>query len=324
MNISVVIPTRNRLDSLNRTLHSISNQTCIPKEIIIVDSSDIPIQNNQLTSKFSSTSLQIINTKPSVCLQRNIGIAKSSSEYIFLCDDDLVYDESYIQVLFQYLNENPSIQMVSGLVLEKEGSAWRFGHKISNLNLVYKLFFGLSIFSDLSSKKDSNKFIKYIVKKALSKGNHISKAGWPHFIDMSKEEILFPFFSLMATLIRKPSDDLFDPVFIYNGIGDNYDACLKLGFNITILKKVKAYHHRENINRIDSGKGFFYRTSALHYIIKKHQMFNWKNRVYLIWSLVGVLIPNVIKIRVKNTKMILTLIRDIITNQTIYDKANIK
>jgi glycosyltransferase involved in cell wall biosynthesis len=323
-NICIVIPTRNRLDSLNRTLNSIGNQTFIPKEIIIVDSSDLPIEKKQLTSNFSNCDLQIIHTKPSVCLQRNIGIKKSGFQFVFLCDDDLVFDENYIETLFHYMNANPSIQMVSGLVLEKDASGWSFGHEISNLNLAYKLFFGLSIFSDLSLKENSNPFLKCLVKKSLTKGNRISRAGWPHFVDMSKDEISFPFFSLMATLIRKPDYDLFDQAFVYNGIGDNYDACIKLGFNITILKKIKAYHHRENINRIDSVKGFFYRTSALHYIIKKYPMFNWKNKLYLIWSLIGVLIPNVIKVRFKNIQLILILIIRIIVNQNIYDKTNLK
>jgi glycosyltransferase involved in cell wall biosynthesis len=285
--VSIIIPTRNRLDSLNRTLDSISQQTFLPKEIILVDSSDFPLEKKQLTNNFPNCDLQIIHTKPSVCLQRNIGIKNSSSQYVFLCDDDLVFEESYIEALFHYMNDNPSIQMVCGLILEKEGSDWSFGHTISSLNLTYKLLFGLSIFSDLSQKENSNPFLKHLVKKSLAKGNHISKAGWPHFIDMRKEEISFPFFSLMATMIRRPNYDLFDPVFIYNGIGDNYDACLKLGFNITILKNTKAYHHREKSNRIDSAKSCYYRIAALHYILLKHKRFTFVNQIYLIWSLIG-------------------------------------
>lgn len=118
--VSVVIPTRNRLDSLNRTLAAIQNQTFVPKEIIIVDSSDFPLQKNQLISNFLNCDLQIIHSKPSVCEQRNIGIKKSTSDYIFLCDDDIEISKNYLENLVIYLNANSSSSIVSGLVFEKK------------------------------------------------------------------------------------------------------------------------------------------------------------------------------------------------------------
>ena len=75
--ISAVIATRNRKDSLYRTLQALSNQTCKLQEVIIVDSSDNKLNEADLLKTFSDLNIKYITSVPSVCIQRNIGIRKS-------------------------------------------------------------------------------------------------------------------------------------------------------------------------------------------------------------------------------------------------------
>jgi len=316
--VSVVIPTRNRLNSLNRVLASLVKQTTLPKEIIVVDSSDQLIKEAALISIPKSIHLKILHSKPSVCIQRNMGIQKAEQPYIFLSDDDLVYEQNYIEHLSRFLSKNPECSAVSGLIYEELNDKWSLNFPISMIKYMYFRFFGLSIFTDLSQKKASHRFYKWMINRDLKKGNRISKAGWPIFIDWSSDEIEFPFFSLMGAMIRKPNDRMFDPVFRYNGIGENYDTCIKLGFKIIVTKSTSAKHYKDPSNRIKDSKNFYYKTAALHYILKKHSMFNWTNRLYYIWSLIGLLLMSVVKRDLKRCKYCLYLLGAAITNNSIY------
>ncbi|WP_027392034.1 glycosyltransferase family 2 protein [Aquimarina latercula] len=322
--ISVVIPTRNRLESLNRVLDSLYKQALKPKEIIIIDSSDQAFTTKDLITPPNTINLILERSTPSVCEQRNIGIKLSSNPIILLSDDDLVFEEEYTLTLYDYLKKNPSKKAASGIILEKNTKdEWAYANEISDVKLIYNWFFGLSIFSDLSKSKRGNILVNRIKTKLSNKGNQISKAGWPIFVNWNKDENNFPFFSLMGAMIRKPEEDLFDPVFIFNGIGDNYDACIKLGFNITILKKIKAFHYKEITNRINPKEGFYYRTSALHYILLNNSNFSSSNRLFLLWSLIGVLIPNFLKIDTEMIKYNLILIFRILFKKNLYQKENI-
>jgi glycosyltransferase involved in cell wall biosynthesis len=91
--ISVVIPTYKRPDRLERLLLSISKQTFLPEEIIIVDdASDMKSEYDACINKFQHTfkSIQYIELEknsgaPSV---RNTGIKLAKNEWIALVDDD--------------------------------------------------------------------------------------------------------------------------------------------------------------------------------------------------------------------------------------------
>ncbi|WP_108803813.1 glycosyltransferase family A protein [Aquimarina sp. Aq107] len=322
--ISVVIPTRNRLESLNRVLNSLYNQTLKPKEIIIIDSSDQVFTAKDLIKSPNTINLVLKRSTPSVCQQRNIGIKLSSNPFILLCDDDLVFEEEYIVTLYEYLKKNPSKNAASGIILEKNTKdEWAYANEISNIKLFYNWFFGLSIFSDLSKKRKGNILINRIKTKLYNRGNQISKAGWPIFVTWNKDENDFPFFSLMGAMIKKPEKELFDPIFVFNGIGDNYDACIKLGFDITILKKVKAFHYKEITNRINPKEAYYYRTSALHYILLNNSNFSSSNRLFLLWSLIGVLIANFLKMDTEMIKYNLILIFRILFKKNLYQQETL-
>ncbi len=286
--ISVIIPTRNRLESLNRILLSIAKQTYFPKEIIIVDSSSNPLILEQLAVQ---NSIQIIHSKPSVCLQRNIGIEQSTSDYIFLCDDDIELSENYCEMLVRFLDEHAAETIASGLILEKEHNRWTYCEKeMSGIGLFMAYLFGFSVGFDVNAKEQKHGFLtKKITKLYRNKGNRIAKSGWPIIVNFGGTEFQTPIYGLGASIIR--TDALkkvrFDEVFFENGIGDNYDLAISLKATVNVIKEAKAYHHREKFDRLSNEKAYRYRINALHYILKKNQRFNQINLLYFCWSLVG-------------------------------------
>ena len=292
LNISIVIPTRNRVDSLNRTLLSVVNQTHKLTEIIIVDSSDIPLNIEQLDNNLKALRIQIYYTHPSVCYQRNFGIEKSVSKFILLLDDDIELSENYIATILRHFESNVNETICSGLIVEKRNDGhWHYCEKEkSMLGLCMAYIFGLSVGFDCYESKLSNHFMgKLMLNSFKRKGNSLSRAGWPIMIDYRGSFFETPIYSLGATIIRteKLKEVQFDTTFYENGIGENYDLLMSLGKKVGIISTAKAFHHKEKSNRLRVEQSYYYRIAALHYILLKHKRFTFINLLCLIWSLLG-------------------------------------
>jgi len=140
--ISLIIPTKNRTQDVMRCLKSISIQTILPNEIIIVDSSN----TDELKSKLNTFTLNIryIRSEPGLTHQRNIGIKNSSGDIIIFLDDDVIIDKDYIKEIIYVFNHYPPemIGGVTGEILNKErekGLIQKFRELISKVFAI--LFF---------------------------------------------------------------------------------------------------------------------------------------------------------------------------------------
>jgi glycosyltransferase involved in cell wall biosynthesis len=114
--LSVVIPTRNRPDLLKSCLDRILNNSTLPNQIIIVDSSDSDQRANEVSS---DTRIVYQKTEiKSAAVQRNIGIELVSepTKYLAFLDDDVQIDSNYFAKLIDTLNSTGAIG-VSGLAV---------------------------------------------------------------------------------------------------------------------------------------------------------------------------------------------------------------
>jgi len=160
INISVVIPTRNRLQSLLKTLAGLENQLYPLAEVIIVDSSDQKQSAQYFNELFSALNIIYIPSRPSVCLQRNIGIKKALSEYIFLCDDDIETPPDYVSILIEHIKKI-NAGAISGLVLQKIKGTWQSDYPLQSFGqLLWQFIFQLSIWSNIHSFKTSAIYTK--------------------------------------------------------------------------------------------------------------------------------------------------------------------
>ena len=87
MNISVVIPTYNRIELLKRSIDSVINQTIKPSEIIIVDDGSNDGTEAMVKKKYDSLKL-ITQKNKGASAARNSGIKASSGEWICFLDSD--------------------------------------------------------------------------------------------------------------------------------------------------------------------------------------------------------------------------------------------
>lgn len=99
---SIIICTRNRPNDLRVCLDSIAAQTMLPQELIIVDSSDIPLSEQRTfnecfsSARFPNIALIYTHTKPGLTHQRNVGIMRSTGDVLYFFDDDVKLENSYL------------------------------------------------------------------------------------------------------------------------------------------------------------------------------------------------------------------------------------
>ena len=87
MNVSVIIPTYNRKNLLKRALHSVSNQTFIPREIIVVDDGSSDGTKDWVLERFPDVRY-IYQDNSGVSSARNSGIKEAIGSWIAFLDSD--------------------------------------------------------------------------------------------------------------------------------------------------------------------------------------------------------------------------------------------
>lgn len=115
---SVVIPTRNRETALRNLLNKVLDQTLLPAEIIIVDSSEIKQSSYEIINK----SIKYLHTtEKSAAKQRNIGMITVSEDVqvLFFLDDDTNPNSTYFENMLGTLISLNAIG-VSGLAINTE------------------------------------------------------------------------------------------------------------------------------------------------------------------------------------------------------------
>lgn len=292
--VSVVIPTRNRPQSLMQVLTDLEKQTYPLKEVIVVDSSDVAVGIQELEKKFPGLNIQCLPSKASVCIQRNLGISTATAPYIFLCDDDITLPENYVKILMEHI-KNSHAGAVSGLVLQKERGEWQYEYPPATFGRLFFAFvFQQSVWGDVD--KMTVQFwqqpIHWLIKRYYQhKNNSLSLAGWPLITEFQLPVFCTTVYGLGASIIKKewlvasPYDEVLDP----HGIGDNYGVAM--GFPekkaIHVVCAAKAYHHQSSENRLESATTYYRRLMALHYFLKRCDRFDLWNRLWLMWSLIG-------------------------------------
>ncbi len=108
--VSVIIPTYNRAEFLDRALLSITRQTLKCSEIIVVDdgSTDSTPAILETFSRSEQVPLKVLKQiNKGVASARNRGIVAAVHEYIAFLDSDDHWHKKKIEIQFKALKENP-------------------------------------------------------------------------------------------------------------------------------------------------------------------------------------------------------------------------
>jgi glycosyltransferase involved in cell wall biosynthesis len=120
---SIIVPTRNRPELLNRLVKVLVPQLIDGDELIIVDSSDPTLLSQNLSSvarvKYLMTKIR------SAAVQRNIGLEHlGNSKYVFFLDDDVIPNADYFEKCINILNKSNAVG-VSGVALNPKSRVLR-------------------------------------------------------------------------------------------------------------------------------------------------------------------------------------------------------
>jgi glycosyltransferase involved in cell wall biosynthesis len=116
MKASVIIPTRNRADTLARCLESLTCQTLPAEafEVLVIDNGSTD-HTPDVAEKYNSL-LQltyITAPEPGLHVGRHEGMRQASSDVLIFADDDIKAEPGWVEAVVQTL-ENPKIALVGG------------------------------------------------------------------------------------------------------------------------------------------------------------------------------------------------------------------
>lgn len=142
MKASIIIATLNRPDDLRSTLSSISGNTTLPDEVIIVDQGDFG-SSEKVLQKFNNLNIKHLPlVEKSLTKARNLGIKNCLGEILFFFDDDVEIDSDYIKNAIEFMEAHKEVRGLTGHDLKQ---------KQSN-NLLRRLFGVLFCISSFSGK----------------------------------------------------------------------------------------------------------------------------------------------------------------------------
>jgi GT2 family glycosyltransferase len=163
---TVIICTRNRCHDLINCLQSLSNQTVLPTQLVVVDSSTTPLSQNSVYQEsckkiqLSFPNYTYVHTQPGLTHQRNIGIKHASGNIVYFFDDDTVLEHSYLEHMQKLFLNNPHYAGGMGSIInipERPSSRSLFFKKIFLLQRDYDT--GLYTYSGMPTHTyGTNKF----------------------------------------------------------------------------------------------------------------------------------------------------------------------
>lgn len=123
--VSVIIPTHNRTERLKRCIKTILSNTILPKEIIIVDDSDVDKDCKDAIDVFKRNNSRVrliyrrVLPKKGVSFSRNLGIRHSTGSIIAFIDDDCDASKDWVESMMRSHVAHKDAMAVTGFVEPK-------------------------------------------------------------------------------------------------------------------------------------------------------------------------------------------------------------
>lgn len=106
LDVSVIIPTYNRVQFLAKTINSILHQTIPAKEVILVDDGSND-NTADLAREYGKDVIYVYQKNQGVSAARNLGISLATSKYITFLDSDDYWDPKKLEKQVTAMEEHP-------------------------------------------------------------------------------------------------------------------------------------------------------------------------------------------------------------------------
>ncbi|WP_421381814.1 glycosyltransferase family 2 protein [Bacillus salacetis] len=266
MKTSVIIPTMNRLKSLEVLLESIFKQSVLPNELIIIDQSERNYQKeiSGLCGENNFIKLKYVHDRTITGLThaKNKGIELNTSDILFFFDDDLELYPDFIEKVISTFEEHPEIYGICGRQ-----------HLKKEINPIYNFI------------RDFFKRGPFSVRVKEPKKNYLNK----------NIELMYKLSGGITAYRKEVTDEfLFDECLVRYSLGEDADYSYRVSQKYLIgkLNDAVAYHHHIQTGRYNMRKDYDARVCFYYYFYNKNVK-NYSSKLtkwYLIFVLLGVLI----------------------------------
>lgn len=300
---SIIIPTYNRIDELIDVLDSLSIQTELPAEIIIVDDSDGD-NIEQLMERMHTIFIQrnialkyIRNTREkSLTIARNVGIKNATGDVILFLDDDVILDENYLSEISNIYENNSDALGVQGFIQNDKDSGNTIVNRLKIL--INKLFYFSSNYNGRCRVLPSTNTVYPLYIDGVTTCEWLSGANQSYRRKILEE---FTFDENLRRYSFKEDVDI------------SYRIQKKYPNSLFITPYAKLVHKISPASRLPKKDlTFMKRTYSLYFFYKNIDQ-SYKNKIIFLWSEFGHLIRNLFAFVAKPSKSTFLRLRYLIS-----------
>lgn len=201
-------------------------------ETIVIDNASIDSSPQKITKKFPNVKLVKLKKAIGLPASLNLGIKKSTGEYIFIANDDIILEKESIKVMVQYIKKHHQVGILTGKVFYKD-----LPNKLTNFAPAFNFYLG-----------------------SIKKRNSRSKIIWLQSCALMIPKRVFEEIGLF--------DESFYP--LYFDDFDLCLRATKAGFKLSILSSAIFWHgYGKTIEKVPlSNKHYWWYRNKIRFIIK--------------------------------------------------------
>jgi len=110
--ITVILPTYNRYDLLNRALRSVQAQDFKLFELIVIDDNS-ECDVNELVNNFKGLNVRAFRNSKNMggAYSRDIGLKNARGKFVSFLDDDDEYEKTFLSATVKFLDDNKNVDL---------------------------------------------------------------------------------------------------------------------------------------------------------------------------------------------------------------------
>jgi GT2 family glycosyltransferase len=134
MRLSVIIVNYNTFELTCKCIESVLKHTSLPDyEILLVDNGSSECSPHLFQERFPQIELIVSPKNVGFAKGNNLGIAKARGEYILLLNSDIELVEDAIVPLLHYMQQSPSVGVVSPMLIYPDGRIQHVARRFPSL-----------------------------------------------------------------------------------------------------------------------------------------------------------------------------------------------
>lgn len=269
-NEAILICTRNRPETLSRSLRAIATCRELPEHLVIVDGSDQNLRMHEdiIREQLNrpEVTLHLRSTPGNLIHQRNTSVSmiQSQAALLHFIDDDVSPHQGYFAEISRHMDQHPGCVAAGGLILPfgKSPSNIGFGERLFMLNSTLP---GRWLRSGFTSEGQA--------RRDLTRKSY-TKVEWLSLCSLSVRT---------AIAIKYP----FDPNFQNMTTDEDLDFCIRISQEGTLHTVSSAViTHRKDSGDRDEVQRFGNLIRNRYYLLQKHRPGFWSALLFR-WAMIG-------------------------------------